>query len=480
VPDSVESLLTRSAVELAALVRSGEVTARALVEAALQRVQANRDINAFTLVDEDGALAAADAIQPGDPRPFAGVPTAIKELNAEAGQPQTNGSEIFGDYRPTYDAFVVRRIREAGFISIGRTSAPELGIVPVTEPRRFGPTRNPWNTDYSPGGSSGGAAAAVAAGILPVAQGSDGGGSIRIPASCCGLFGLKPSRGRISSGPDAGDNFLSTNGVLTRTVADTAAILDLLSGYEPGDSTWAPPPDEPFALAATRQPRSLRIAMTVESPVEIPVHPLAEQAVRDAVELLTSLGHEVVEVTPPGWVARQLIEPFMIVGAAGVASGVRAGATVTQREPSPELVESMTWSFYQRGISYRAADLVDSMAKLQGHARSLVAYLSQFDMLLTPALGLRPFRIGELDTNAADPIAEYDKVIEIGQFVAPFNVTGQPAMVLPLYQGADGLPVAVQLVGRPLGEGALLALAAQVEAAHPWAGRVPARVASVQ
>ena len=477
-PDSVESLLTQSALELAALVRSGDVTARALVEAALQRAQANQDINAFTLLDADGALAAADAIQPGDSHPFAGVPTAIKELNAVAGQPLTNGSEIFGDYRPTYDAFVVRRLREAGFISIGRTAAPEFGIVPVTESRRFGATRNPWNTDHTPGGSSGGAAAAVAAGILPVAQGSDGAGSIRIPASCCGLFGLKPSRGRLSSGPDAGDNFLSTNGILTRTVGDTAAILDLLAGYEVGDSTWAPPPVESFAVAASRPPRSLRIAMTVESPLETPVHPLAEQAARDAAEIFTSLGHEVVEVTPPGWVNRSLIEPFYVVWGAGIASGVRFGAMVTQRQPAPELVEGLTWSFYQRGISNRAADVVDAMARLQGYARGLVAFLSQFDMLLTPALGQRPLRVGELDTNSADPIGEFNKAIVFSPFTATFNLTGQPAMALPLYQGADGLPLAVQLVGRPLGEGALLALAAQVEAAHPWAGRVPARVAS--
>jgi amidase len=474
--DSVDNLLTRSALELAALVRSGEVTARALVEEALQRVEANRDLNAFTLLDAEGALTAADAVHPGDSRPFAGVPIAIKELNAVAGQPLTMSSAIFADYRPNYDGFVVRRLRDAGFISIGRTSAPEFGIVPVTEPQRFGPTRNPWNPDYTPGGSSGGAAAAVAAGILPVAQGSDGAGSIRIPASCCGLFGLKASRGRISSGPDAGDNFLSTNGVLTRTVADSAAILDVLAGYEIGDSTWAPPPSEPFSVSATKVPGKLRIGMTVESPLETPVHPSSVQATHDAAELLISLGHEVVEVTPPGWATPQLIDPFNILWGAGIASGVRFGAAVTRRQPAQELVESLTWSYYQRGISHSAADVTDSMATLQGYARSLVAFLSQFDMFLTPALGQRPLHIGELDTNGADSVAEFNKAMVFSPFTATFNLTGQPAMALPLYQGEDGLPLAVQLVGRPLGEGLLLALAAQIEAAQPWAGRMPLRL----
>ena len=475
-PDSVEALLTRPASELAALVRSGEVRARELVEAALRRIEANRDLNAFTLVDAEGALAAADAIKPGDPRPFAGVPTAIKELNPVAGQPLTMGSDIFGDYRPDYDAYTVRRLRDAGFISVGRTAAPEFGIVPVTEPRRFGPTRNPWNPDRTPGGSSGGAAAAVAAGILPVAQASDGAGYIRIPASCCGLFGLKPSRGRISSGPDAGDNFLSTNGILTRSVADSAAILDVLAGYELGDSTWAPPPAEPFAVSAAKTPGKLRIAMTTESPLGTPVDPVCVQAARDAATLLTSLGHEVIEVTPPNWVTPQLIEPFNVIWGAGIAAGVRIGATVTQRQPTPELVEALTWAYYQRGVAQSSADLLGAMATLQGYARRLVAFLSQYDMLLTPALGQRPLAVGYLNTDGADPMAEFGKAVYFSPFTATFNLTGQPAMAVPLYQGEDGLPLAVQIVGRPLGEGALLALAAQLEAAQPWAGRLPARL----
>ena len=202
----------------------------------------SRPINAFTHVAHESALAAAEAISPGDPRPFAGVPIAIKDNRPVAGMPLTNGSDLFGDFVPDHDAFLVRRLREAGFVIVGKTSMPEMGILPTTEPRRFGPTRNPWNLERTPGGSSGGSAAAVAAGMVPVAHGNDGGGSIRIPAACCGLVGLKPARGRVSVGPDSGQSFLVCDGALTRTVQDTAALLDVLGGPEPGDATWAPPP----------------------------------------------------------------------------------------------------------------------------------------------------------------------------------------------------------------------------------------------
>jgi amidase len=248
-------LLFRPAGELAGLVRSGELTARDLTETALARIEAlNGELNAFVHVDADGALAAADAVGAGDSRPFAGVPIAIKDTAAVAGLPFSLGSELFGDFVPEHDAFVVRRLREAGFVIVGKTNLPEYGILPVTEPRRWGPARNPWDTERTPGGSSGGAAAAVASGMVPLAHGSDGGGSIRIPASCCGLVGLKPSRGRVSRGPEQGDDFLVQDGVLTRTVAETAELLDVLAGYETGDATWAPPPAEPFGAATAREP----------------------------------------------------------------------------------------------------------------------------------------------------------------------------------------------------------------------------------
>jgi len=472
-PSAATSLLTHPATELAELVRSGEIRSRDLVEASLERIAATQALNAFTLVDDAGALAAADAIQPGDPRPFAGVPIAIKELNAVAGQPLTMGSDLYGDYRPDADAYVVRRLKDAGFVLIGRTAAPEFGILPVTESRRFGPTRNPWNLDRTPGGSSGGAGAAVAAGILPLAHGSDGAGSIRVPAACCGLVGLKPSRGRISAGPDLGDSFLSTSAVLTRTVGDTARLLDIMAGYEIGDATWAPPPAEPFAIAATRTPGHLRIALVTESPLGTAIDSACVQAAHDTAKLLESLGHTVEEVTPPTWDQRPLVPIFSTLYAAGIASGVAFGAMIRQRPPQPEDVEPLTWAFCQLDAAHRGADLLAAMTQLQGHARRMVAYCSTFDMLLTPALGQRPVRIGEIDSCSPEPMQAFERAMAFSPFTAIWNVTGQPAISLPLYQGDDGLPLAVQLVGQPLGEGALLALASQLEAALPWASRMP-------
>jgi amidase len=470
-PNHAETLMTRSALELARMVRSGEVSSREVVEAALARIEARRDLNAFTYVDADGALAAADAIRPGDTRPFAGVPTAIKELNATAHQPFTMGSDLFGDFRPSYDAYTARRLRDAGFVLVGRTSVPEFGIVPVTEPRRFGATRNPWDLSRTPGGSSGGASAAVAGAVLPVAQGSDGAGSLRTPAACCGLIGLKPNRGRVSKGPDLGDDFLSSDGVLTRTVADSAHLLDILQGYEMGDSTWAPPPLEPFAVQATRTPKRLRIAWTTDSPLGTPVDPVCAGAVEKAAGLLASLGHEVYFTTPSGWKVPELMPSFTALYAASIATGVRFAAAVTQRDPSPDLVEPLTWSFYQLGTTLTAADHAGAKTQLQAHARKLVAFFRTYDILMMPALGQRPVRIGEIDTCSDDPWGTFQKAAVFAPFSPLWNVTGQPAISVPLYQGEDGLPLAVQFAGPPLGEGLLLALATQLEVALPWAER---------
>lgn len=469
----IAPLLRRPATELATLVRSGQISARELVEAALAQIEAHQQLNAFTYVDAEAALAAAAAIHPGDPRPFAGVPTAIKELNKVAGQPLTMGSAIFGDYRAEYDDYTIARLKATGFILVGRTAAPEMGIVPVTEPRRFGPTRNPWNLERTPGGSSGGAGAAVAAGILPVAQGSDGGGSLRIPAACCGLVGLKASRGRISRGPDLGDDMLSTNGALTRTVADSALLLDVMAGYEVGDATWAPPPAEPFAVAALRPPRQLRIALTAASPLATEVDPLHIAALRDAGQILSGLGHLVEEVTPPGWASSELQPAFTALYAAAIATGVAYGAQATGRRPSPDLVEPLTWAFFERALSLNALDYAGAKIELQAYARRFIAFFEHYDVLVTPTLAQRPVPIGGIDTCAADPWPEFDKAAAFTPFTPVFNVTGQPALSLPLFQGDDGLPVGIQFGGAPLSEGLLLALGAQLESAHPWSARFP-------
>ena len=471
-PDS--DLMFRPATELASMVRSGEVSARELVQTALDRIeQLNGELNAFVDLDPEGALAAADAVRPGDERPFAGVPTAIKNNRPVRGMRLTYGCELMEDYIPDYDHNVTRRLRDAGFISVGTTTLPEYGILPTTEARLFGPTRNPWDTNRTPGGSSGGAAAAVASGMLPVAHGNDGGGSIRIPAACCGLVGLKPARGRISAAPELGDSALSIDGVLTWTVADTAAILDVLAGYEPGDATWAPPPDEAFAVAAGRTPRALRIAATTFSPVDdAVVDPMCAQAVADASELLRSLGHEVEEVEPP-WQDEGTREIFGAVFSNHIALSIAYSGTIAGREPTAADMEPMSWAIFSM---IKGLDAIGSLAagvQLQAIARQLVAFLLPYDVLLTPALAERPLPLGTLDTAAPEPLATFTRSALFTPFTPIFNATGQPGISIPLYEGDDGLPLGVQLVGRPVAEGELLALAAQMEAARPWADRRP-------
>src|SRR4051794_5033663 len=261
-------LLYRPVTELADAVRSGEISARELVQASLVRIEeVEPKVNAFVDVFGDEALADADAIAPGDPRPFAGVPIAIKNNRGIAGKRLTLGAEFTGDFLAPSDHNVVQRLKAAGFVVVGTTTLPEWGILPVSQARRFGPTSNPWDVSRTPGGSSGGSAAAVASGMVPIAHGNDGGGSTRIPAACCGLVGLKPQRGRISLGPELGDHPLVTDGVLTRTVAETAELLDVMGGYEVGDATWAPDPIEPYAEAARRDPGRLRIGVAVSPPL---------------------------------------------------------------------------------------------------------------------------------------------------------------------------------------------------------------------
>src|SRR3954468_1601546 len=287
------------AVDLAALVRAGTASAREVVEAALRRIEAlDGPLNAFVEVDGDRALAAADGMAPHDDRPFAGVPIAIKANVPVEGLCMNMGSRFLAGHRPDHTAYLVRRFREAGFVVVGVTNLPEFGILPTTEPRHTGPTRNPWDGDRTPGGSSGGSAAAVSGGLIPIAHGNDGGGSIRIPAACCGLLGLKPSRGRISRGPDLGDSFLAVDGVLTRTVTDTAVGLDVLAGYEVGDATWSPRPVEPYVTAMRRDPGRLRIAMTAANPLDVEPQPECLSGMHSAAELLGELGHDVVEASP--------------------------------------------------------------------------------------------------------------------------------------------------------------------------------------
>jgi len=469
---SESDLMFRPAIELAGLVRSGAVSARELVQSSLDRVEElNPALNAFVQVDAEGALAAADRVQAGDERPFAGVPIAIKNNRPVAGLRLTCGCSLMAEHVAEQDHNVTRRLRDAGFVIVGTTTLPEYAILPTSEARLFGPTRNPWDPQRTPGGSSGGAAAAVAAGMVPVAHGSDGGGSIRIPAACCGLVGLKAGRGRISPAPDLGDSALSIDGVLTRTVADTAAILDVLAGYELGDATWAPPPSEPFAASATGDPGRLRIAATTLPPMpDAVVDPICSRAVADASELLRSLGHEVEEVDPP-WQDDELRETFGVVFANQIALTIAGSGRVGGHEPTAEDMEPMSWAIFSMARHMNAVQGMTAVVRLQRLARRLVSFLAPYDALLTPALAERPLALGTLDTAAPDPMSTFTRSGLFTPFTAMFNATGQPGVSLPLFEGQDGLPLAVQIVGRPAGEAALLALAAQVEQAEPWAQR---------
>jgi amidase len=470
---SDRDLMFRSASELAGLVRGGEISARELVQCSLERIgELNPKLNAFAQIDAERALAAAEEIAAGDPRPFAGVPIAIKNNRPVSGLKLTFGCSLMGDFVADFDHNVTRRLRQAGFVIVGTTTLPEYGILPTSEARLFGPTRNPWDPERTPGGSSGGAAAAVASGMVPVAHGNDGGGSLRIPAACCGLVGLKPQRGRISPAPELGDSLLVADGVLTRDVADTAAILDVLAGYEVGDATWAPPSGS-FAAAATREPKGLRIAATTLAPVsDAVVDPVCAAAVGDAAEILRSLGHTVEEVEPP-WQVEGLTELFGSVFCIHIALSIAFSGAVAGREPSAEDMEPMSWAIFSMTRHLNAVEGLAATSRLQAFARALIGFLEPYDALLTPALAERPLPLGTLDTAAADPMSTFTRSGLFTPFTPVFNATGQPGISLPLYQGEDGLPLGVQLVGRPAQEGGLLALAAQLESAVPWAGRRP-------
>jgi amidase len=477
-PDS--DLMFRPAIELAEMVRSGEVSSRELVELSLRRIEElNPQLNAFVDIDGERALASAEQIGAGDERPFAGVPTAIKNNRPVAGMRLTYGCSLMAENMCDYDHNITRRLKQAGFVIVGTTTLPEYGILPTTEARLFGPTRNPWDLERTPGGSSGGAAAAVASGMLPVAHGNDGGGSVRIPAACCGLVGLKPTRGRISPAPELGDSSLGIDGMLTRTVADTAALLDVLAGYELGDATWAPDPAEPFARSAAAEPGRLRIAATVLPPIPgLSVDPLCARAVDDAAELLRSLGHEVEEVEPP-WQDAALQELFGAVFSNHIALSIAYSGMVAGRVPSEQDMEPMSWAIYSMVQKMNAIEGMGAAVRLQAFARALVSFLAPYDALLTPALAERPLPLGTLDTGVPNPMETFTRSGLFTPFTPVFNASGQPGISLPLFEGEDGLPLGVQLVGRPAGEGALLALAAQLEAARPWAARRPAPAAAL-
>ena len=463
----------------AELVRTRAVTPRELVEAAIDRIERHdREINSVIVRLYDEARSAADRPLPDGP--FRGVPFLVKDLLATvAGAPYAGGLRLLKDagFRAPHDSYLVTRFRQAGFVIVGKTNCSELGIVPTTEPVAWGPSRNPWNAGHSTGGSSGGSAAAVAAGLVPVAHANDGGGSIRIPASCCGLVGLKPSRGRASLGPDAGDIMggLVNEGVVARSVRDAAALLDVIAGAEPGDPYAAPPPSRPYAAEVGAPVGKLRVGFATRyltpTGVMTSIDPACLAGVMSTARLLEELGHTVEEIELPALYRPEYVARFLAVWSAGVAADLDGLEPLVKRKLTADDVEPLTWALYQMGKSVTAPAYLAAWNWLQRTARDIAAGWQRMDVWLTTTITQPPPPLGYYDSSPQNPLEGIFKAAAIVPFTAPFNVTGQPAISLPLHVADGNLPVGIQLVGAYGREDLLLRLAAQIEQARPFEHR---------
>lgn len=453
-----------TALEQGALVARREVSALELADHYLDRAVRLDDVGAFVTLTPDLARRRAAALGPVG-GPLHGVPTAVKDLNLTAGVATSFGSPAFADHVPDVSDAVVAALEAGGLVSLGKTATPELGSPCYTEPEGRPPAVTPWDRTRMAGGSSGGAAAAVAAGLVPLAQGSDGGGSIRIPASCCGLVGLKPTRGRISGSPAYGDPVgLSTAGPIARTVRDAAALLDVLAGRLPGDPTWAPPPGGAFLDACDREPGRLRIARFVAPVIaDAPVDPACVQAWEDASLLLESLGHHVEDVAVP--------LPPDAVGVFETCWSVLTALSVVPPERE-HLLRPLTRWLAERGRAVSGPDFGLAIGALRRLAGGALDALAPYDAVLTPTLAQPPLPVGAIRDDA-DPAADFEAQKAFTPWTSAWNVTGMPAVSLPLHQTDDGLPVGVMLAARPAEEELLLSLAAQVEQAAPWHDRRP-------
>jgi amidase len=460
----------------AQLVRSGQVSPAELVEGAIERIERiDPALNSviYPLFDR----ARAQAARPLPDGPFRGVPFLLKDFLAElADTPFSEGTDLAGDYQSPEDQFITRRFLDAGFVICGKTNTPEFAILPTTEPRRFGATHNPWDTSRTPGGSSGGSAAAVAAGLVPVAHANDGGGSIRIPASCCGLVGMKPTRGRVSLGPRYGDLMtgLVCEHVVTRSVRDSAAVLDAIAVPTPGEPYYTPSRrgDSFLAAAAAPSRSALRIGIITSSFTGVPVHPDCVSAALDVASLCESLGHH-VGPTDLGIDGDVLTTHFINVWAAGNAWGLadweeRVGRVATEAD-----VEPLTWALISVGRALTSAQYLKSVEELQRQARKMSTMFAEFDVLLTPTLGEPPLELGSFDSPPDNPLAGLFRAASFVPFTPAFNVSGQPAVSLPLHWNDAGLPIGVQFVGRFGDEETLISLSAQLEEARPWIERRP-------
>jgi amidase len=459
----------------AALVRTDEASPAELVDAAIARIEKlNPELNA--VIHELFARARGEAAGTLPDGPFRGVPFLLKDVGAElAGTPFHEGLAFAGDYRSSVTQTLTQRYIDAGFVICGKTNTPELAILPTTEPHRYGPSRNPWNTGHSTGGSSGGSAAAVASGMVPAAHANDGGGSIRIPASCCGLVGLKPTRGRNSLAPNYGDLMggLVAEHVVTRSVRDSAAILDVTAGPVPGDPYWAPPRHGPsFAAAAAAAPPPLRIAVMTASPTGSQVHADCVAAVHAAATLCESLGHHLEGAALPldgDAFTGHFVNQWACANAWAVAdweNRLGRGAEETDMEP-------LSWALVELGRSISGDQYLVSVQELQRLSRQIADYFEGIDVLLTPTLGEPPAPLGTFDSPPGEPLTGLFRAAAYVPFTPPFNVTGQPGVSLPLHWNESGLPIGVQFVGRFGAEETLLSLAGQLEEAAPWAHRRP-------
>ncbi len=458
------------ALGLAALIAKKKVSAREAVEEAIARAERmNPKLNAIVFTDYDRARDAAKGKLPKGP--FTGVPMVLKDMRAGAlGMPTRSGSRFMPPILADHDSMVVTQHRAAGLIPLAKTNVPEFGILPTTEGVLYGPARNPWNLAHTPGGSSGGSAACVAAGIVPIAHATDGGGSIRIPASNCGLVGLKVSRGRISQGPDAVDSTsgLSVDNVVTRSVRDTAVALDMTCGVNYGDPYFALPPEGSYLDGIKRKPKRMRIAVSFKSFAGKAMHPDVTAALKRAAKLCEELGH-VVEEKTPAIDQSAMTAAFMTLWATNTASGIAQLVQLTNRQPSTDVIEGLTLGLYEIGKSITAIQHIQAQQALFRVGRVMATFHETYDAWLTPTLATPPLKLGIVDVMEQDVQKAFAPILDYVPFTATQNATGQPAINVPLHWNKDNLPIGVQFVARSGGEMLLLKLAAELEKAAPWA-----------
>jgi len=483
------------AMGLAELIRKGEITAKELCETAIKRIEeVNPQLNAVVTPMFDIGRETADKDLPEGP--FTGVPFLLKDLMyAYAGVPLTSACKAYRNFIPDHDSEMVARYKKAGLVVLGKTNTPEFGLLGITEPELFGPCRNPWNTDHTPGGSSGGSASSVSSGMVPIAAGGDGGGSIRIPSSCCGLFGLKPSRGRNASGPDHGRPWQGAvqEHVLTRSVRDSAASLDATNGPDLGAPYEIRPSERSFLDEVTINPGQLNIGFTTASPIGTSVHPECIQATEEAVKLLQELGHA-VEEAETGVDGKALAKSYLTMYFGEVATDMEEIKTYLGRKVKPSDVEPLTYTLGLLGKAFSAGDFVNAMRCWDHSARKMGLFFQNYDLYLTPTAAYPPAKIGELQPTSSekllmkvvnslglgkllkasgivDQLAE--KSLERTPFTQVANLCGLPAMSVPLHWTSDGLPCGIQFIGRFGDEATLFRLAGQLEKAHPWFDKRP-------